>query len=101
MRYIEAADERKNGKVVRRSIFAKLGNLFSLFMCGRYGETERPVKVVVKKKEKTNERKKRHADESDEEELGCSELLDKLAKEDDDSNDSSFAVSLKTLQVKN
>lgn len=95
MRHIEATDERKNGKIFRQSIFARLGNIASLFMCGRYGETVRPLKVVVKKKEKTsgNDRKKRQADESDEEELGCSELLDKLAQEDD-SNDSSFMVSL-------
>lgn len=96
MRHVEASEQRKNGKVSRQNVFARLGNLFGLLLCGRYGQTERPLKVTVKSNKKEanpgSERKKRHADESDEEELGCNELLDKYAKEDD-SNDSSFGVS--------
>lgn len=95
MRHIEAADARRNGKVVRQSILSRLSSVFNIFLCGQYGETERSLKIVVKKKEKSSgsERKKRQAEESDEEELGCNELLEKLANEDN-SNDSSFAVSV-------
>lgn len=101
MRHIEAADARRNGKIIRPSIFSRFSSVFSVFLCGQYGETVRPLKVVVKKKDKSirSDRKKRHADESEEEDLGCSELLDKLAKEDD-SNDSSFAVSF-DIMIKN
>ncbi|XP_063698534.1 type-2 histone deacetylase 2 isoform X3 [Culicoides brevitarsis] len=93
MRHIQAAEDRRNGKIARRGMMARLSNIFNVLMCGSYGTVDRPTKVVVKKKDKStnSERKKRHADESDdEEELGCNELLNKLADEDD-TDDSSFA----------
>uniref|UniRef100_A0A336LR23 CSON001688 protein n=1 Tax=Culicoides sonorensis TaxID=179676 RepID=A0A336LR23_CULSO len=46
IRQIEAAEQRKNGKVSRVDLFSRLSNLFGLLLCGNYGNTVRPLKVM-------------------------------------------------------
>lgn len=90
----------KNNWIKRKSLLPRIGDLVDTILCKRNTATLSPVMVMVKqnteKKSDGSSRRKRLVNESEEDisDLGCNELLTKLANEKD-SHDSSFVVNIK------